>query len=155
MSEKSILDVVREYVWLTPAGSTYKGLCPFHAEKTPSFHVHPGKGFWHCFGCGEGGTAAKFLERIAALTVGRTHKVKAIPSTSCRFCEFRVSTSPAGIPGRHQSDRLITYRNDHEHVVHYGAMAGLTEPMAVTKVAAPRWSEEEWFARARRQGFER
>lgn len=67
MSEQNILDVIREHVVLTPAGSTYKGLCPFHTEKTPSFHVHPGKGFWHCFGCGEGGTATKFLERLAAL----------------------------------------------------------------------------------------
>ena len=67
MSEKSILDVVREHIALTPSGTTHKGLCPFHAEKTPSFHVDPGSGFWHCFGCGTGGTAEKFLERIAEL----------------------------------------------------------------------------------------
>ena len=44
------------------AGSSYKGNCPFHNEKTPSFHVHPDKGFFHCFGCGVGGDVFKFLE---------------------------------------------------------------------------------------------
>ena len=47
---------------LKKAGTTYKGLCPFHSEKTPSFHVDPDKGFFHCFGCGVGGDVFKFLE---------------------------------------------------------------------------------------------
>jgi len=46
---------------LTKVGATYRGLCPFHAEKTPSFHVNPAKGFFHCFGCGVGGDALTFL----------------------------------------------------------------------------------------------
>ena len=58
----NILQVVQEYVPLKRAGTTYKGLCPFHAEKTPSFHVNPEKGFFHCFGCGAGGDVFKFLE---------------------------------------------------------------------------------------------
>ena len=44
------------------SGATYKGLCPFHGEKTPSFHVNKDKGFFHCFGCGVGGDVFKFLE---------------------------------------------------------------------------------------------
>ena len=47
---------------LKKAGTSYKGLCPFHSEKTPSFHVNPDKGFFHCFGCGAGGDVFKFLE---------------------------------------------------------------------------------------------
>ena len=47
---------------LKRAGRTYKGLCPFHGEKTPSFHVDPEKGFFHCFGCNVGGDVFKFLE---------------------------------------------------------------------------------------------
>ena len=47
---------------LKKAGRTYKGLCPFHSEKTPSFHVDPDKGFFHCFGCGAGGDVFEFLE---------------------------------------------------------------------------------------------
>ena len=53
---------MQEYVPLKKAGATYKGLCPFHSEKTPSFHVNPDKGFFHCFGCGVGGDVFKFLE---------------------------------------------------------------------------------------------
>ena len=58
----NIVQVVQDYVPLKRAGTTYKGLCPFHSEKTPSFHVNPEKGFFHCFGCGAGGDVFKFLE---------------------------------------------------------------------------------------------
>ena len=44
---------------LKKAGNAYKGLCPFHSEKTPSFHVNPDKGFFHCFGCNVGGNVFK------------------------------------------------------------------------------------------------
>ena len=60
--QANILQVVQEYVPLKRAGTSYKGNCPFHNEKTPSFHVHPEKGFFHCFGCGVGGDVFKFLE---------------------------------------------------------------------------------------------
>src|SRR5258708_13395524 len=60
--QASILTVIQEYVPLKRAGRTYKGLCPFHSEKTPSFHVDPEKGFFHCFGCSVGGDVFKFLE---------------------------------------------------------------------------------------------
>jgi DNA primase len=57
-----IVQVVQEHVSLKKAGATYKGLCPFHGEKTPSFHVNREKGFFHCFGCGVGGDVIKFIE---------------------------------------------------------------------------------------------
>jgi len=60
--QANILTVVQEYVPLRKAGNSYKGNCPFHSEKTPSFHVHPDKGFFHCFGCNVGGDVFKFLE---------------------------------------------------------------------------------------------
>jgi len=60
--QANIVQVVQEYVPLKKIGNTYKGLCPFHSEKTPSFHVHPDKGFFHCFGCNAGGNVFKFLE---------------------------------------------------------------------------------------------
>ena len=60
--QANILQVVQEYVPLKRAGRTYKGLCPFHSEKTPSFHVDPERGFFHCFGCAAGGDVFKFLE---------------------------------------------------------------------------------------------
>jgi DNA primase len=57
-----IVQVIQEYVSLKKSGASYKGLCPFHGEKTPSFHVIRDKGFFHCFGCGAGGDVFKFLE---------------------------------------------------------------------------------------------
>ena len=60
--QADIVQVVQEYVSLRKTGATYKGLCPFHSEKTPSFHVNRDKGFFHCFGCSVGGDVFKFLE---------------------------------------------------------------------------------------------
>jgi DNA primase len=57
-----IVQVVQEYVPLRKAGTSYKGLCPFHGERTPSFTVNRDKGFFHCFGCGQGGDVFKFVE---------------------------------------------------------------------------------------------
>ncbi|GAA1393905.1 DNA primase [Luteococcus peritonei] len=62
-------DVVSSYVTLKPAGGgSLKGLCPFHDEKTPSFQVTPARGLYYCFGCGEGGDAIGFLQKVANLT---------------------------------------------------------------------------------------
>jgi DNA primase len=63
-----IVDLVGRHVALKKAGRSYKGLCPFHREKTPSFIVNPDRGTYHCFGCGEGGTAFDFLIRHENLT---------------------------------------------------------------------------------------
>jgi len=60
--QADIVQVVQDYVPLRKSGATYKGLCPFHGEKTPSFHVNREKGFFHCFGCGVGGDVFKFVE---------------------------------------------------------------------------------------------
>ena len=59
-----ILPLVEDYVRLRKAGTTYKGLCPFHQERTPSFTVTPSRGTFKCFGCGEGGDAIAFVEKI-------------------------------------------------------------------------------------------
>jgi DNA primase len=60
--QADIVVVIQDYVSLKKTGATYKGLCPFHGEKTPSFHVNRDKGFFHCFGCNVGGDVFKFLE---------------------------------------------------------------------------------------------
>ena len=61
-AQADLVQVVQDYVPLKRAGGSYKGLCPFHSEKAPSFHVNRDKGFFHCFGCGVGGDVFKFLE---------------------------------------------------------------------------------------------
>ena len=66
-------EVVGEYVQLKNAGGGQrKGLCPFHDEKTPSFHVTPSKGFFHCFGCQTGGDVIAFVMKIDHLTFSET-----------------------------------------------------------------------------------
>jgi DNA primase len=64
-----IVDVVSQYVALKPSGRSFKGLCPFHTEKTPSFHVNPEKGLWRCWGaCGTGGDVFSFIQKIESLS---------------------------------------------------------------------------------------
>ncbi|MDR7251038.1 DNA primase [Nocardioides sp. BE266] len=66
-------DVISGYVTLKRAGGgSLKGLCPFHDEKTPSFNVNASRGFFHCFGCGEGGDVIAFLMKVDGLTFGET-----------------------------------------------------------------------------------
>lgn len=64
----NIVEVVSEFVTLKKAGANYKGLCPFHNEKTPSFFVSPARGTCHCFGCGKGGTPVNFVMEHEQMT---------------------------------------------------------------------------------------
>ena len=68
MAAADIVDVVSEFVSLRKAGVNYKGLCPFHDEKTPSFVVSPAKGYCHCFSCGKGGNAVGFIMEHEQMT---------------------------------------------------------------------------------------
>ena len=67
-SHADIVQVVQERVQLRRSGVAWKGLCPFHGEKTPSFQVNGDKGFFHCFGCGVGGDVIKFVELYDKVT---------------------------------------------------------------------------------------
>lgn len=62
MAAADIVDVVKDFVALRKAGASYKGLCPFHEDRTPSFIVTPAKGLCKCFACGAGGNAVKFVQ---------------------------------------------------------------------------------------------
>lgn len=63
-SQLNIVDVVSEYISLQRVGKNFRGLCPFHSEKTPSFYVSNEKGLYHCFGCGASGDVIKFVQEI-------------------------------------------------------------------------------------------
>ncbi|GAA1692687.1 hypothetical protein GCM10009808_07300 [Microbacterium sediminicola] len=68
-SRTNLVDIIGERVALKPAGvGSWKGLCPFHDERSPSFHVRPQVGFYHCFGCGESGDVYSFLRRMDHLS---------------------------------------------------------------------------------------
>ena len=68
LARSDIVDIVGSYVSLTPKGGSYWGCCPFHNEKTPSFHVLPDKQFYHCFGCKKGGGLVNFVMEMEGLT---------------------------------------------------------------------------------------
>ena len=64
-SRVELSELVSSYgVSVKRAGSSLKACCPFHHEKTPSFHINDGKGYYHCFGCGESGDAIKFVSKM-------------------------------------------------------------------------------------------
>ena len=68
ISAANIVDVVSGYVSLRRSGASYKGLCPFHDDTTPSFYVSPARGVCKCFSCGEGGNVVHFIMKKEQLT---------------------------------------------------------------------------------------
>jgi DNA primase len=102
-SAAEILPLVEDYVRLRKAGGTYKGLCPFHQERTPSFTVTPARGTFKCFGCGEGGDAISFVEKVESVDF-----VGAIEHLAKRFgveIEYE-EISPEADRARRQKERL-------------------------------------------------
>ncbi|WP_313278586.1 DNA primase [Timonella senegalensis] len=98
-----IEDIVGEQVTLKPAGvGSMKGLCPFHDEKSPSFHVRPQVGRWHCFGCGEGGDVISFVQKMDGL--GFTEAVEYLASKIGLQLRYEEGSErkPEDQPGRRQ-----------------------------------------------------
>lgn len=79
LGRTDIVELVGRTVTLRRAGRSYTGLCPFHTEKTPSFHVLPHKGIYHCFGCGEGGDAVSWLRKTRGMSFMEAVKELAQP----------------------------------------------------------------------------
>jgi len=97
--QADIVRVIGEYVPLKKAGQNFRGLCPFHAEKTPSFNVHPTKQIYHCFGCGQGGDVFKFVMEME----------------KCAFPEaIRIVAEKCGIAVPRQKERSPEERKENQ-----------------------------------------
>ena len=96
-----IVEVVGSHLRLRQAGRNYVGLCPFHREKTPSFTVSPERGFFHCFGCGVGGTVFDFVMRMEGATFAEAARLLA--------ARYGVALEPprGGGPGADQRAALL------------------------------------------------
>ena len=95
-SKLDIVDVIREYISLKPAGINFRALCPFHREKSPSFVVSPEKQIFHCFGCGKGGDVFTFVQEIEGIN----------------FVEsLRTLAAKAGVTLKRQDPKLSSQRN--------------------------------------------
>ncbi|MBB2912113.1 DNA primase [Streptosporangium becharense] len=96
-----IADIVGEHIQLRNAGGgNLKGLCPFHDEKSPSFNVTPARGYWYCFGCGEGGDVITFVRRLEHLSFA-----EAVERLANR-AGIQLRYEQGGyVPGREQGER--------------------------------------------------
>lgn len=119
-------DVVRDVVALKPAGGgSLKGLCPFHEERSPSFHVTPAKGFWHCFGCQEGGDVIDFVRKVDQLSF-----TEAVEKLADRVgIQLRYEEGGSAAPDRAKGQRTRLAQANRDAAQFYAEQ--LTSPAAV------------------------
>lgn len=106
-----IAALVGQYVRLRRHGSSFRGLCPFHSEKTPSFYVHPLRHFFHCFGCQASGDAIRFLMRIESLAFPEALKTLA-DRCGLELGELAGPANPAVDAQRQRRDRSLGLLNE-------------------------------------------
>ena len=132
-------EVVGDHVTLRTAGiGSMKGLCPFHDEKTPSFHIRPQLGQWHCFGCGEGGDVISFVQKIDHLSF-----VEAVETLAARYgVQLRYEESSGGPKGERTDFGTRQRFLDAHAIAEEFYRAQLSEPIAV---AGQRFLQERGF----------
>ncbi|PPK94110.1 DNA primase [Kineococcus xinjiangensis] len=140
-------EVVGEHVALKPAGvGSMKGLCPFHDERSPSFNVRPQVGYWHCFGCGEGGDAISFLQRIESLSfVEAVERLAGRAGVQLRYIDDGGRPARPQVPGGQRQRLLEAHRVAAEHFAERLQAPG--DPDAARRFLAERGFSREEAAR--------
>ena len=112
VARSDIVDVVSDYVTLTPKGGSYWGLCPFHGEKTPSFHVIQDRQMYHCFGCGKGGGVISFVMDVENLPYPDAIRLLA------KRAGLEVPEDGGDARGRQRRARLLALNRDAARYFH-------------------------------------
>jgi DNA primase len=105
MNKASIVSIVSQYVHLRRTGREYKGLCPFHKEKTASFAVNEDKGVFYCFGCGESGDAITFVRKVEGLSFKEALSRLGIASDN-------IPRPPKDTAKRRTAEKLANWMNE-------------------------------------------
>src|SRR5690625_7119790 len=108
-----IVEVVGEYVRLKDAGGVFTGLCPFHTERTPSFHVTPGMGIYKCFGCGASGVIFSFVMEMEGISFPESMRMLAD--------RYGISLPEPGEESEHRSE-LSRQREGIYHVLRFAGL---------------------------------
>ncbi len=108
LRKTDIVELIGRTVPLSKRGRSYTGLCPFHSEKTPSFHVLPDKQIFHCFGCGAGGNAIRFIMRTEGLSFPEA--VRALAESA--EVVYAFDEGPAELTPEQQEARRMTAANE-------------------------------------------
>lgn len=116
LGRADLCKLVSEYVHLSKRGNTWWGLCPFHAEKTPSFSVNPKKGFYYCFGCQTGGNAITFLKTVGGMS-GREAIARLAAETGVELPESGPADPAEEAAARERTDILRALAGAQEYFV--------------------------------------
>lgn len=141
LSYINIVDEVSEFVKLKKVGNSYSGLCPFHSEKTPSFHVNESKGLYYCFGCGKGGNVIGFLKDIKGESFGEVilylKQKYNIPLEDTRYYKLNKSQTDEGplkkilnLSLNFYYENLFVYLSNSRHIIKYLQERGIDEAAA-------------------------
>jgi hypothetical protein len=139
----SIIEVISQYVPLKKAGKEYAGLCPFHQEKTPSFHVNDEKNLFYCHGCHEGGNVISFIQKVENLDYAGALRRLGLSGTYQKKSSKQLLAKDAARTIRswsqHLSNRILTRLRGigQESVFLHDQMAALpyTDPLLKTEMA--------------------
>lgn len=135
----NIVDVIGRHVSLKPAGASFKGLCPFHSEKTPSFFVNPDKGFFHCFGCGVGGGVINFMKRVEGISFTEALEILAAEAG----VSLGSNRSQEGESARLYQEREKLYDLNRKTAEYYHDLLGSAAAAAARDFLSARGVEEE------------